>query len=52
MNFSFWHRKKRESELEDELQSHLQMAAQDRTERGETPEQARNAARRDLGNVS
>ena len=51
MTFSFWHRQKRESELEEELQSHLQMAAQDRTERGETAEQAHSAARRELGNV-
>jgi len=51
VTFSFWHRQKRESELEEELQSHLQMAAQDRTDRGETPEQARGAARRELGNV-
>src|SRR5580704_8017083 len=51
MTFSFWHRRKRESELEEELQSHLQMAAQDRTDRGETWEQARDAARRELGNV-
>ncbi len=51
MTFSFWHRQKRESELEEELQSHLQMAAQDRTDRGATPEQARGAARRELGNV-
>ncbi len=51
MTFSFWNRQKRESELDEELQSHLQMAAQDRAERGETPEQARRAARRELGNV-
>lgn len=51
MTFSFWHRQKRESELDEELQSHLQMAAQDRADRGETPEQARRAARRELGNV-
>ena len=51
MTISFRHRQKRESELEEELQSHLQMAAQDRTDRGETPEQARGAARRELGNV-
>ncbi len=51
MTFSFWHRQKRESELDEELQSHLQMAAQDRTDRGETPEHARGAARRELGNV-
>ena len=51
MTFSFWHRRKRESELEEEIQSHLKMAAQDRTDRGETPDQARGAARRELGNV-
>jgi predicted permease len=51
VTFSFWHRQKRERELEEELQSHLQMAAQDRTDRGEMPEQARGAARRELGNV-
>ncbi|MGB9464316.1 MAG: ABC transporter permease, partial [Candidatus Acidiferrum sp.] len=51
MTFSFWRRQKRESELEEELQSHLRMAAQDRTDRGATPEQAIGAARRELGNV-
>ncbi len=51
MTFSFWHRQKRESELDEEIQSHLKMAAQDRTDRGETPEQARGAARSELGNV-
>jgi predicted permease len=51
VTFSFWHRQKRENELEEELQSHLQMAAQDRADRGETPEHARGAARRELGNV-
>ena len=51
MTLSFWHRQKRERELDEELQSHLQMAAQDRADRGETPEQARRAARRELGNV-
>jgi predicted permease len=51
VTFSFWHRQKRESELDEELQGHLQMAAQDRADRGETPEQARRAARRELGNM-
>jgi putative ABC transport system permease protein len=51
VTFSFWRRQKRESELEEEIQSHLKMAAQDRTDRGETPEQARGAARRELGNL-
>src|SRR5580692_440738 len=51
MTFSFWHRQKRERELDEELKSHLSMAAQDLTDRGELPEQALAAARRELGNV-
>jgi predicted permease len=51
VTFSFWHRQKRDSELDEELQSHLQMAAQDRTDRGESPERARLGAQRELGNV-
>jgi putative ABC transport system permease protein len=42
---------RREDELDEEIQSHLRMAAQDRVERGETPEQAEAAARREFGNV-
>jgi hypothetical protein len=52
MTFSFWHRRKREQELDEELRSHLQMAERDRLERGETPDQARGGARREFGNVS
>jgi predicted permease len=52
MTFSFWHRQKRESEFEEELQSHLNMAEQDRMDRGETPEKAKQSARRELGNAS
>ncbi len=51
MTFSFWDRQKRESELDEELNSHLQMSTQDRTDRGETREKASAAARRELGNV-
>ena len=43
-----WWRKHRE--LRDELDSHLEMAARDRIERGEDPVQARQLARRELGN--
>jgi len=52
MTFSFRHRRKREQELDEELRSHLRMAERDRHERGETLEQAHNAARREFGNVS
>ena len=42
----------REQRLKDELQDHLRMAARDRIERGQAPEQADRAARREFGNVS
>src|SRR5882672_11783170 len=48
---SFWKRNKREQELEEEIKSHLQMAAQDRIDRGEAPSQAESAAHRELGNT-
>lgn len=47
----FWWRKKREAELNEELRSHLEMAARERAERGEEKEEAERAARRDFGNV-
>ena len=46
MNF----RDQREQDLNDEIESHLRMAAQDRMERGESADEAGNAARRELGN--
>jgi hypothetical protein len=46
-----WSRRKREEELDEELRSHLQMAVQERVERGETPEQAEVSARREFGNM-
>lgn len=51
MTFSFRRRQKREQELDEELQSHLEMAARDRMDRGEAPERAVRAARREFGNV-
>jgi putative ABC transport system permease protein len=48
---SFGGRDKREQELDEEIGSHLRMAEHDRIERGETPEEARYAARREMGNV-
>jgi predicted permease len=39
-------------ELRDEIRSHLQMAAEDRINRGESAQQANSAARREFGNVS
>jgi len=48
---SFWRRKKREAELDEEVRSHLQLSAQERAERGEKKEEAERAARREFGNV-
>jgi predicted permease len=44
-------RRKQETELEEEVRSHLEMAAQDRAERGEDRGEAERAARREFGNV-
>ena len=44
-------RRKREKELEDEVQSHLKMAAQDHAEKGAAADQARRAAQQEFGNV-
>ncbi|MHB8654162.1 MAG: ADOP family duplicated permease [Terriglobia bacterium] len=45
-------RRQRDEELEEEVQSHLRMAAQDHSEQGETAEQARASAARKFGNVA
>src|SRR5215475_5504441 len=50
MKLPLW-RRRREEELEEEIQSHLQMAIRDRMERGESAEEAESAARREFGNV-
>src|SRR5437764_14285904 len=44
-------KRKREKELEEEVRSHLEMAARERAERGEKKEEAERAARREFGNV-
>src|ERR1700730_4433061 len=44
-------RPKREKELEEEIRSHLEMAAGERVERGEAGEEAERAVRREFGNV-
>jgi putative ABC transport system permease protein len=46
-----WRRKKREAELDEEMRSHLEMAARERLERGDTEKEAGRAARREFGNV-
>jgi hypothetical protein len=43
-------RRRRDQELNEEIQSHLAMAIRDRIERGEDPREAELAARREFGN--
>lgn len=55
MNLRFWRigrLYRRGSELEEEIASHLRMAAQERVEHGAAPEKAAEAARRELGNAT
>ena len=47
-----FHRRQRQEELDEEVQSHLRMAARGRMEQGETAEQARTSAVREFGNVT
>jgi len=49
VNFDFW--KRRDQDLEDEIQGHLHMAALDRVDRGETFEEAQASARKEMGNA-
>src|SRR5437016_2317115 len=44
-------KRKREEELGEEVRSHLQMASQDRVERGQAAVEAERAARNEFGNV-
>jgi putative ABC transport system permease protein len=45
-------RRKSDEELDEEVQSHLRMAAQERQAQGELAEQARVSAKREFGNVT
>src|SRR5579862_4772681 len=49
MSLKFWWRKRRE--LDDEVRAHMEMAVRERIERGESPERAREAVRREFGNT-
>jgi putative ABC transport system permease protein len=52
MKFPWGDGEKRKKELNEEIASHLQMAARDREARGESPAQAGAAAQRELGNAA
>ena len=43
--------RRRRNDIGDEIEAHLQMAIRDRIERGESPDEARDAALREFGNV-
>ena len=49
--WSKWQWNRRSNDLEDELEAHVRLAAADRVARGETAEQARANAVRELGNA-
>ena len=50
MRIPLW-RRRRDDDLDEEIQSHLRMAARDRADRGETADRAESSARREFGNV-
>jgi len=53
MKFLFWrNRRQRQDELDEEIQSHLEMAARDRMDRGEDASVAKAAAHREFGNAA
>src|SRR5208282_3000462 len=49
---ALFRRRSMQAALDEEVQSHLRMAAQERMEQGETAEQARTSALREFGNVA
>jgi len=49
---TFGHDESKQENLEQEIKSHLQMAAQDRIDRGASPRDADSAARREFGNAA
>ena len=52
MRFAFWRRKRRHEQLDEEIRSHLEMAARDRMDRGASFAEAERSARREFGNVT
>jgi predicted permease len=52
MKFPFLPRRRRDENLREEIEGHLQMATKDSIDRGESREEARHAAHREFGNVN
>jgi len=48
----FWHRDRKQQELQQELQSHLELAAGDKRSRGESATDAKRSAHREFGNIA
>ena len=48
---NMWWRKAREADLDEEVRAHLDMATQERVERGAAQKEAERAARREFGNM-
>jgi macrolide transport system ATP-binding/permease protein len=51
MRFPIWWRKRRNEELNEEIQAHLKLAEREAMESGQTQREAQFAARREFGNV-
>lgn len=51
MRLPRWGRRRRDTDLQEEIRSHLEMAVRDRMARGEPADEAAFAARREFGNV-
>src|SRR6202163_4095031 len=51
MRRPMWLRSRQQTQLQQEIESHLQMAASDRIDRGESAPEAARFARREFGNV-
>lgn len=49
---SLFDRQQKDSDLDDEIRSHLNMAARDRIQDGQEPRDARNSALKEFGNVA
>jgi hypothetical protein len=47
-----WRRKEQQQQLEEEIQSHLEMATHDRLDRGESASHAERSVCREFGNVA
>jgi len=52
MSWAFWRRKKRNEELNEEIQAHLALARREETQSGRDEKAARAAARKEFGSVS